>query len=214
MAKSQTVATSKVAANKKAAVVAKAKPVAMQAQHDHPIITEEQRHGERRQREAEKSMQFAAQQMSTPQVPVLEAPQVDTKQKEFNDAVAALAKQFGVAPEVVAQNLQVPQPKAPRILREAQNGITRPGANTKCGKIWGMCDAISSKTGAPATIAELKAQPAMADINDHTMKTQYARWRAFNNITGRLAQPAAQPLTAPLAVQQKSAPFWPGAALV
>lgn len=64
-----------------------------------------------------------------------------------------------------------------------KNGITRPKDQTICGHIWKTCDQLSIKN--TATILNLKQELATEFINDHTLKTQFARWKSFNGIKGR-----------------------------
>lgn len=145
------------------------------------VIVEEQRKGERRGNNA---MNFAVQQLSTPQAPE-EKPHLETPPElteDFQKALAELKEKFGVAE--TAPPAKATKPKAEKV---QQNGITRPGANTLCGRIWAAADEITDKQhGAVATIGALKEHPATHDANEHTIKTQYARWRAFNGISGRL----------------------------
>ena len=181
MAKNLNVAAkSKAATTKKDAIVSKAKPIKDQPAPAVEVSTE-QRAADRR---ADDAMKFSIQQMQTPAV--LETPAVllnadAEKQAEFNAAVAKLAAEYG---------LPLPAPAAPAKVKAdklQRNGITRPGANTVCGKIWAAADAISSSQGgAPATIASLKSHSATQGINDHTIKTQYSRWRHYNGVAGRL----------------------------
>jgi hypothetical protein len=70
--------------------------------------------------------------------------------------------------------------------KKMQNGIVRPGENTVCGKIWATADAISLQMHGVCAIAALKEHPETKDVNDATLKTQYAKWRKFNFVTGRL----------------------------
>lgn len=76
--------------------------------------------------------------------------------------------------------------KTPKEKREkdTQHGITRPGENTLCGKIWAAADAITAKFNQPAPVDLVRA--ANPTVNLHTVKTQYARWRAYNGIQGRV----------------------------
>ena len=172
-------AKSKAATTKKDAIVSKAKPIKDQPAPAVEVSTEQRA----ADKQANDAMKFSIQQMQTPAV--LETPAVllnadAEKQAEFNAAVTKLAAEYGLslpAPVVV-------KVKADKLQR---NGITRPGANTVCGKIWAAADAISaSQGGAPATIASLKAHSATQGINDHTIKTQYSRWRHYNGVAGRL----------------------------
>lgn len=143
-------------------------------------VSDEQRQGERRQAQADAVMGFSASQLQTPaaHAPTLTPDQA--KQAEYQAAIAKLAIEMGVTPPVVAT-------KAPRADKNARNGITRPAEGSITGKVWAAADAISvAQNGTPATISAVKAHPTMAGVNDHTVKTQYARWRAYNGIKGRL----------------------------
>lgn len=143
-------------------------------------ISEEQRQGERRQAQADAVMGFSASQMSAPAAHAPQLTAEQAKKAEFDAAVAKLAAEMGI---------QAPQAaiKAPRADKNARNGITRPADGTITGKVWAAADAISiSQGGTPATVAAVKAHPITAGINDHTVKTQYARWRQFNGVKGRL----------------------------
>jgi hypothetical protein len=151
----------------------------LEAPKDTHEVTDEQRKGERRQAESNHVMQFAAQQLSTPHVEPLKAPQTMLPPPEFLAEVAALAKKYNVATPAVTV-------KAPRANRIMQNNVTRPSPDSLCGKIWAAADKLSSEPGHFATIAVLKELPEIKGINDHTVKTQYARWRSFNGVKGRL----------------------------
>jgi membrane protein involved in colicin uptake len=70
-----------------------------------------------------------------------------------------------------------------------QNGIRRPKAGTITGKLWDLFDQLSRDTGVPATIGD--AMKKAEGTADATVRTQYARWRKFNGVTGRAAAPAA-----------------------
>ena len=75
-----------------------------------------------------------------------------------------------------------------------QNGIRRPKDNTETGKVWGLADAISASLGQPTPIANLLKAGQEQGLNDSTIRTQYARWRAFHGITGRVSLPVAVPV--------------------
>lgn len=72
-----------------------------------------------------------------------------------------------------------------------QNGIRRPKPNTETGKVWALADSISANLGQPTPIANLLAAGQAQGLNDSTIRTQYARWRVFHGITGRVLAPAA-----------------------
>ena len=68
--------------------------------------------------------------------------------------------------------------------RPEQNGLKRPSAGSTCAIIWDTCDRITNETEHTCTSAELFN--ALQGYNECTLRTQYARWRQFNGITGRL----------------------------
>jgi len=141
-------------------------------------VTEDQRKGERRANVD--SMAFAVQQLSTPVAP---SPSLETPpaaREQFNKELEELKAKYNITGPAA-------KVKPQRADKVQQNGITRPAANTLCGKIWEAADQITnSQHGAVATISALKGDPATKDVNEHTIKTQYARWRAFNGVSGRL----------------------------
>ena len=109
------------------------------------------------------------------------------KLKEKSDKEAAKA-----AKEAEKLNSKMPE----------QNGVRRPKPDTLCGKAWGIFDAISTKNGAPASIKE-SLDAARADgLNEGNVKAEYARWRKFYAISGRIAAPAP---VAPVAETQDEA---------
>ena len=112
---------------------------------------------------------FSAQQLT--QVPPVTPPvAIDA----FNAELAALKLKHGITAKV---KITVAKEKI------QQNGLTRPSSSSLCGRIWNLADELS-KNGTVA-IAVLRRHPEMMPVNDHTIKTQYARWRQFNGITGR-----------------------------
>ncbi len=71
-----------------------------------------------------------------------------------------------------------------------QNGVRRPKADGQCGKAWAIFDSVSQKNGAPASIAESLVLATAQGLNEGNVKAEYARWRKFNGVTGRVAAPA------------------------
>lgn len=68
--------------------------------------------------------------------------------------------------------------------RVEQNGLKRPSTGSTCALIWAACDRITAEKGSTCTSGELFA--ACNGLNECTLRTQYARWRQFNGVTGRL----------------------------
>ena len=80
-----------------------------------------------------------------------------------------------------------------------QNGVRRPKPETLCGLAWAIFDAVSQKNGAPASIKESLEAAKAHNLNEGNVKAEYARWRKFYAISGRIAAPgsekAADPVT-------------------
>lgn len=69
------------------------------------------------------------------------------------------------------------------------NGVRRPKPETLCGKAWGVFDEVSAKNGAPASIKESLELAKARGLNEGNVRVEYARWRKFFGITGRIAAP-------------------------
>ena len=74
---------------------------------------------------------------------------------------------------------------APRVSNS--QGITRPKSGTICAQVWEACDKHTATDNTPVSIAKLLADKNLAQVNNATLRTQYARWRAFNGIVGKVA---------------------------
>lgn len=167
---------------KKAAATRAAKKLEQQQGAEHNI-PEEQRQGERRQQQDNAIAQFAASQMTTPAAH--EPTDEQAKQAAFLEAVKAMASSMGVdASAILAPAAPA---KATRTARLQQNGITRPTGGVT-GQIWDLADKLSADNqGQPVAIATLRAHADLKQVNENTLKTQYARWRGYHGIKGRAA---------------------------
>ena len=67
--------------------------------------------------------------------------------------------------------------------RPEQNGLKRPSKGSACCIIWDTCDKL---TVPDHTCTSAELFNALQGYNECTLRTQYARWRQFNGITGRL----------------------------
>lgn len=72
-----------------------------------------------------------------------------------------------------------------------QNGVRRPRPETLCGKAWAVADDLSMKQGSPVAISTLLATTNPMGLNEGNVKAEYARWRKFNGVTGRVMSPEA-----------------------
>ncbi len=120
--------------------------------------------------------------------------------KDAEKAAAKAAKEAEAAAAKAAKEKAKADAEAAKAANKPpeQNGVTRPKPETLCGKAWATFDAISTKNGAPASIAEAKEHPSLAGMAEATIRTQYARWRKFYGVTGRVDAPKA-PEAAPAA---------------
>lgn len=73
-----------------------------------------------------------------------------------------------------------------------QNGVRRPKPETLCGKAWAVFDQVSAKNGAPASIKESLEVARPLGYNEGNVKCEYARWRKFHSIVGRIAPPVVE----------------------
>ncbi|QJD54358.1 hypothetical protein [Aminobacter phage Erebus] len=65
---------------------------------------------------------------------------------------------------------------------DKQNGIKRPDAGTVTGKLWDIADRISTTLGQPAPRKAVvdEYMSTVANANQATANTQYARWVAYH----------------------------------
>ena len=145
---------------------------------------------EKAQKEAEKAEKAAANKAKK------EAEAAEKKAKKEAEKAEKEAKK-------AAEKAEKEQAKAAKVAaKEAnkmpeQNGIRRPKPDTETGKVWALADSISASLGQPTPIANLLKDGQAQGLNDSTIRTQYARWRAFHGITGRVSLPT--PPAAPVA---------------
>ena len=74
-----------------------------------------------------------------------------------------------------------------------QNGVRRPKPATLCGQAWAVFDELSASKGSPVSIGESLAVTTPKGLVEGNVKAEYARWRKFFGITGRVAPVAAAP---------------------
>lgn len=77
--------------------------------------------------------------------------------------------------------------------KDARNGVTRPKAGTKTGRVWEITDGRSRELGKPATRKEVIEIAQKEGINVATAATQYGRWRKY---FGLGAEPKETPAAA------------------
>lgn len=157
-------------------------------------------------KDAEKAKAAAEKAAKKEQEKAAKAAEVEAakaKKAAEKAAAAAKAEEDKKAKEAAAAAKKEEQAKAKEANKlPVQNGVTRPKDNTVTGSVWVAADAISFKKGSPAAVSEVLA--ALPGVADATVKTQYARWRKFFGVQGRVAPVAATP--APAAEGAAAAP--------
>lgn len=78
--------------------------------------------------------------------------------------------------------------------KDRQNGITRPSAGSKTGRVWEICDELSAG-GERATRKEVVAQAEAEGINGSTTVTQYGKWARYHGFTVVREKPAESETT-------------------
>lgn len=106
---------------------------------------------------------------------------------EAEKAAKAAAKQAEIDAKAKAKADAIAAREASKM--PEQNGVRRPKPDTLCGKAWAIFDTISNKNGAPASIGESLESAKEQSLNEANVRAEYARWRKFHGITGRIDAP-------------------------
>lgn len=84
-----------------------------------------------------------------------------------------------------------------------RNGITRPGADGLCGQAWAIMDEVSAKKKSPASISEvwevakIPTEKNPTGLNEANVRAEYARWRKYYGLSGRIESAKAPEAAAP-----------------
>lgn len=81
-----------------------------------------------------------------------------------------------------AAQTETKAPVAP-VVKDIQNGITRPKAGTTCGRVWAICEALSTENNAPAERGDVIKLAEAEGINSATTATQHGKWRKYYGLT-------------------------------
>ena len=90
-------------------------------------------------------------------------------------------------PEEKKENTATPVEKMPE-----QNGVRQPRPGTNCAKIWDLAAKMSDERNAPVAVGDLLEVAEAQGFAAATVKTQYARWRKFHGIEGRVESDKAR----------------------
>jgi multidrug efflux pump subunit AcrA (membrane-fusion protein) len=143
-----------------------------------------------------------------------EAKAAKQAEREAKKAAAEAEKEAGKAEREAAKQAKIDAKEAAKAAKEAekaakeqakadakaakeasrqpeQNGIRRPGPEGLCGQVWGLADSLSQQLGQAVPIANLLEAGAAAGLNPSNIRTEYARWKKFHGLSGRITLPAA-----------------------
>lgn len=99
------------------------------------------------------------------------------KQKAIDDKAAAVA-----AAKAAKEATRQPE----------QNGIRRPGPTGLCGRVWALADALSAALNQATPIANLLEAGIAEGLNPSNIRVEYARWKKFHGLSGRIALPKVE----------------------
>ena len=145
---------------------------------------------------AEKAAAAAAEKEARAKKKADEKAAKEAKKKEEADKKAAEKAAKEAAKEAAKTQGKMPM----------QNDVRRPKPESTCGKCWAVYDDLSTKRGSPCAIADAKKILDGMGINEATIRTQYAHWRKFNGVSGRVEAVAAPVPPAPPAPPVAPAP--------
>lgn len=72
---------------------------------------------------------------------------------------------------------------AKRVERDRKNGVTKPEAGTKTGRVWELCDEISAREKRPALRGELLEAGLAEGMSKGTLATQYGKWCTYHGVS-------------------------------
>jgi hypothetical protein len=76
--------------------------------------------------------------------------------------------------------------KPVKIEMPMQNGVRRPKPEGLCGQAWALADDLSREIGGPVPIAKLLEAAKAKGLNEGNVRAEYASWRKFNGVSGRI----------------------------
>ncbi len=119
------------------------------------------------------------------------------EEKAKKEAEKLAAKEAKEAEKAAKAQEKIEAAAAAKAAKEANkmpeaNGVRRPKPETLCGQAWAVFDEVSAKNGAPASIKESLEIAKARGLNEGNVRVEYARWRKFFGITGRIAAPGSE----------------------
>lgn len=91
-----------------------------------------------------------------------------------------------------------------------QNGIRKPSVGTLCRAAWDLFDAVTMEMGQTAPISYILPVALDKKLNEANVKAEYARWKKYHGISGRVAVPVPANIAAAAANVSIPAPVAEG----
>lgn len=185
-----------IAAKAKADAEAKA---AADAEEKARVAAEKAAEKERKaaERKAEQERKKAEREAEKQRKAEERAAEKERKAKEREEAKAAKAAEREAAKAAKEAEKAEAAAKREAERMPEQNGVRRPKPDTLCGKAWGLMDTLSAQFGQATPVAPLLEAARAQGLNEGNVKAEYARWRKFHGITGRVTLPKAEEPAAP-----------------
>lgn len=159
-------------AEKEAKAAAEAKAAKQAEREAKKAAAEAEKEAKKAEREAAKQAKLDAKEVAKAEREAAKAEREAAKAaKEQAKADAKAAKEANRQPE--------------------QNGIRRPGPDGLCGQVWGLADRLSQELGQAVPIANLLKAGVAAGLDPSNIRTEYARWKKFHGLSGRITLPTA-----------------------
>lgn len=109
--------------------------------------------------------------------------EVEKHSKSFGDIRKAFSEE-----EKVRKAAEAEAKKAASQMPE-QNGVRRPRPDSLCGQAWALMDECSSRLQQPVPVSFVLQLAPGYGLNEGNIKTEYARWKKFNGVDGRVDIP-------------------------
>lgn len=135
------------------------------------------------EREAKKAAAEAEKEAKKVEREAVKQAKIDAKAAAVAEREAAKAAKEQAKADAKAAREANRQPE--------QNGIRRPGPDGLCGRVWGLADELSASLGQPVPISNLLEAGEAQGLNPSNIRTEYARWKKFHGLSGRITLPAA-----------------------
>jgi hypothetical protein len=131
-------------------------------------------------------------------------------QKAAKAAEAEAAKAAKAAEKAAKEQAKADAKAAALAAKEANkmpeaNGVRRPKPETLCGQAWAIFDEVSQRNQSTASIGESMEIARARGLNEANVRAEYARWRKFYGVTGRIAAPKPAAPAAPVAPEPAAA---------